>query len=234
MRFLYHPMLCFVLLGCLACNLDKPTPIADLPAKAGIPNEKEPDRILEELDEKTGVQSPTIWHSPRKLIQRLGDLSDKTVANIGAGPFGYFSFQIADEAKKVIAIDIDPKAVHFIDSMRLQLLPAEIQDRLETRLVLPDNPKLRFEEADIVTIRDTYAYLPNRIQYLKKLKKGIKDGGKLLVVDFKMRKLPIGPPQSEKVPLFQVENDLEEAGFKIIIVDDRSLAYQYMLLSEKS
>jgi hypothetical protein len=46
-----------------------------------------------------------------------------------------------------------------------------------------------------------------------------------------MRKLPIGPPQSEKVPLYQVELDLEEAGFQIEVVDDRSLEYQYMLLA---
>ena len=106
-------------------------------------------------------------------------------------------------------------------------------DGPETRLVEPDNPKLRFEEVDIVTIRETYAYLPNRISYLKNLKKGIKDGGKLLIVDFKMRKLPEGPPQSEKVPLFQVERDLEKAGYRIEFVDDLSLAYQYIIVAIK-
>ena len=86
---------------------------------------------------------------------------------------------------------------------------------------------------DIVTIRETYAYIPNRIEYLRNLKKGIKDGGKLLIVDFKMRKLPSGPPQSEKVPLFQVERELEEAGYKIVLVDDKSFAYQYMVIATK-
>ena len=117
--------------------------------------------------------------------------------------------------------------------MRLQLLPLAIQDNLETRLVEPNNPKLRFEEADVVTIRETYAYLPNKIQYLKTLRRGIRDGGKLLIVDFKMRKLPEGPPQSEKVPLFQVERDLEEAGYRIAFVDDLSLAYQYIIVAIK-
>ena len=117
--------------------------------------------------------------------------------------------------------------------MRKQLLPLTIQDNLETRLVVPDNPKLRFEEVDVVTIRETYAYLPNRIAYLKTLRRGIKDGGKLLIVDFKMRKLPEGPPQSEKVPLFQVERDLEEAGYRVAFVDDLSLAYQYIVIAVK-
>ena len=219
---------------CFSCNTEKSqTPVVEQPV---VEEEKIPadsDNIIEELDEKTGVQIPTIWHSPRLLIQQLGNLEDKIIANIGAGPYGYFSFELADEAKKVIAIDIDAKAIRFIDSTRLLILPPSLQARLEPRLVEPNNPKLRFEEVDIVTIRETYAYIPNRIQYLRNLKKGIKDGGKLLIVDFKMRKLPSGPPQSEKVPLFQVERELEEAGYKIVLVDDKSFAYQYMVIATK-
>ena len=179
------------------------------------------------------VKNPTIWHAPSVLIEQLGDVRDKTVANIGAGPYGYFSLEIADEAKKVIAIDIDPRAIRFIDSMRIQLLPAALQNNLEARLVPPDNPNLRFEEADVITIRETYPYLPNRIGYLRNLKNGLKDNGRLIIVDFKMRRLPIGPPQSEKVPLYIVEQELEAAGYKIVLVDDKSLAYQYLVVAMK-
>lgn len=224
MKFLYYPLTILFLFFGIACNPEKPKPKSEV-----LPQTE--DTV--EAPIRSSTQGRTIWHSPKTLTDRLGDLSDKTVANIGAGPYGYFSIEIADEAKKVIAIDIDPKAIHFIDSMRLLLLPLAIQGNLETRLVEPNDPKLRFEEADIVTIRETYAYLPNRIEYLKILRKGIKDGGKLLIVDFKMRKLPEGPPQSEKVPLFQVERDLEEAGYRIEFVDDLSLTYQYIVVAVK-
>lgn len=223
MKLLYSPSVLLLFMLIIACDSEKPKfeVSSQIEDKAETKASKEP------------IQSPTIWHSPKTLTERLGDLSNKTVANIGAGPYGYFSIEIADEAKKVIAIDIDPNAIRFIDSMRLQLLPLAIQDNLETRLVEPNNPKLRFEEADVVTIRETYAYLPNKIQYLKTLRRGIKDGGKLLIVDFKMRKLPVGPPQSEKVPLYQVERDLEKAGYRIAFVDDLSLAYQYIIVAIK-
>jgi len=234
MRYTYYPFIFFLTLICVSCDIEKsPNSSVQQPIIEEEEIPADSDNILEELDEKTGVQIPTIWHSPRLLIQQLGNLENKTVANIGAGPYGYFSFELADEAKKVIAIDIDPLAIHFIDSTRLLILPPSLQDRLEPRLVEPDNPKLRFEEVDIVTIRETYAYLPNKIEYLRSLRKGIKDGGKLLIVDFKMRKLPSGPPQSEKVPLFQVERDLEKAGYKIVLVDDKSFAYQYMVIAMK-
>lgn len=231
MRLHYiQPLLyvCFFI-SFLSCKMDKPTPVIE--DKTAKQEQKKEDNLLEALDTETGVQDLTIWHSPKILIQQLGDLSDKIVANIGAGPYGYFSFQIVDKAKKVIAIDIDPSAIDFIENQREQLLPSALQNKLETRLVEPDNPKLRFEEADIVTIMDTYAYLPNRIEYLKNLRRGIVSGGKLLIVDFKMRKLPVGPPQAEKVPLFQVELDLVKAGYRIEWVDDRSFTYRYLLLA---
>lgn len=234
MRYLYHPFLFFIGFLYFSCQTDSSPSSKDniIAVEDSIPADA--DNILEELDRKTGVRVPTIWHSPRLLIQQLGDLENKTVANIGAGPYGYFSFELADEAKKVIAIDIDPKAIRFIDSTRLLILPPSLQNRLETRLVTPDNPNLRFEEVDVITVRETYAYLPNKIQYLKKLKQGMKDSGKLLIVDFKMRELPSGPPQSEKVPLYQVERDLKEAGYKIVLVDDRSFDYQYMVIAMKA
>jgi len=48
-----------------------------------------------------------------------------------------------------------------------------------------------------------------------------------------MRKVPVGPPQSEKVALFQVERDLEKAGYRVAMVDDLSLAYQYIIVAIK-
>lgn len=228
MKFPYYLLAIVLLLSSIACQPEKVE--SEVKEKAKVEN-SEPKK--KNVINNSNQQVPTIWHSPKMLTQRLGDLSEKTIANIGAGPFGNFSIQIADEAKKVIAIDIDPKAINFIDSMSQILLPLGVQEKLETRLVKPDDPKLRFEEVDVITIRETYAYINNRIQYLKNLKLGLKDGGKLLIVDFKMRRLPIGPPPSEKVPLFQVELDLEKAGYRIEFVDDNSLAYQYIIIATK-
>jgi len=228
MRFPYYLLGIILLLLNVACQPEKV--VEEAKEKATIENKPQPTKKSTTTNYQ---QVPTIWHSPKMLTERLGDLSKKTVANIGAGPYGNFSIQIADEAKKVIAIDINPTAIQFIDSMKQVLLPLAVQDKLETRLVEPDNPKLRFEEADVITIRETYAYLSNRITYLTNLKRALKDSGKLLIVDFKMRKLPIGPPPAEKIPLFQVELDLEKAGYQIEFVDDNSLAYQYIIIATK-
>ena len=108
MRYFYYPFIFCLGLICFSCNTEKSqTPVVEQPVLEEEEIPADSDNIIEELDEKTGVQIPTIWHSPRLLIQQLGNLEDKIIANIGAGPYGYFSFELADEEKKVIAIDID-------------------------------------------------------------------------------------------------------------------------------
>lgn len=188
---------------------------------------------LDQFEAKRGNKNRTIWQRPRMIIQQLGDLSDKVVADIGAGPYGYFSFQIAQNAKKVIAIDIDPLSLGFIDSMRLEILAPNKQQAIETRLTQPDNPSLKDQEVDVVILMNIYAYLPDHLAYLKKIKKGMKPNSQILIIDFKMRHLPIGPTQEEKIPLYVVEKELVQAGFKLDLVDDRTLDYQYMIIATK-
>ena len=188
---------------------------------------------LDQFEAKRGNKNRTIWQRPKMIIQQLGDLSDKVVADIGAGPFGYFSFQIAQNAKKVIAIDIDKSSLAFIDSMRLEILSPDKHEAIEARLSEPDDPKLKNQEADVVILMNIYAYLPDHLVYLKKLKNGMKPNSRILIIDFKMRHLPIGPSQNEKIPLYIVERELVQAGFKLNLVDDRSLDYQYMVIATK-
>jgi len=188
---------------------------------------------LDQLEARRGNFNRTIWQRPGIILQKLGDLSQKTVADIGAGPFGYFSFQLVSEAKKVIAIDVDPQAIDFMDSMRIDLLAADRQNALEPRLSTNNDPKLQAKEADVIILMNIYAYLPDHAQYLKTLKKGMSDNAQLLIVDFKMRNLPIGPPQEDKIPLFQVEKELEQAGFRMDFVDDQTLDFQYMMIATK-
>jgi len=172
------------------------------------------------------------WQKPRKVIDRLGALKNKVVADIGAGS-GYFSFQLLPSAGKVIAIDIDQNALAQIDTLA-RSLSSTLYSKLETRLVGFDDPKLKDEEIDIVFLSNTYSYIENKVDYLKTVYKGVKPKGRIYIVDFKMKILPqIFPKAEERIPLFEVERHLEEAGFKHIFSDDKSLDYQYIVIAEK-
>jgi ubiquinone/menaquinone biosynthesis C-methylase UbiE len=170
-----------------------------------------------------------IWQKPDMVISLLGDLEGKTVADIGAGT-GYFTFRLVPKASKVIGIDIDQRFIQFMDSVKVRM-PEQYRNRFESRLAKPEDPTLKPSEADAVIIVNTYGYIENRIQYLKTLSKGLKPGGRLLIIDFKKNNLPIGPPDEYKVALTQVQTELMTAGYIIEKMDKDALDYQYIVLA---
>jgi SAM-dependent methyltransferase len=172
------------------------------------------------------------WQKPDLVIDLLGDLSEKTVADIGAGS-GYFARRLAHKAKHIIAIDIDEQFIQFMDSIKIVELSPEVAQRFETRLATPEDSKLRNNEADVVLIVNTYIYIPDRVAYLARLREGVKPGGKIVIVDFKKKRMPLkNPPDEIRLPLHQVENEIEEAGYRWLASDDTSLDYQYIVIGE--
>ena len=174
-----------------------------------------------------------IWQKPNMIIDLLGDVESKTVADIGAGT-GFFSLRLVPRAKKVIAIDIERRFIDYLDSVKVFELPEDLQPRLDTRLVPANDPQLADGEADAVLIVNTYMYLRNRIGYMRTLLKGISEGGQLIIVDFKKKRTSIGPPPThERIPVYKVEEELYEAGFTDVIVNDTALDYQYLVVATK-
>lgn len=176
------------------------------------------------------------WQKPDEVLRRIGNLNRKVVADIGAGT-GYFSiYFMTSPAEKVIAIDIDQNK---LDTLQYNLdaatsLDEATRNKLETRLVSTDNPRLKDNEADVVFISNTYTYIENKVDYLKIVKKGMKTKGRICILDYKMKKLPnVYPPVEERVPLYVVENQLEEAGFKHLYSEDQLLELQYLVIAEK-
>ncbi len=172
-----------------------------------------------------------IWQKPGLVISLLGDLSGKTVADIGAGT-GYFAFRMVPVAQKVIAVDIDPRFINFMDSIRVRL-PEIYQRRFETRLAKPNDPMLAPQEVDAAIIVNTYGYLRNRVDYLTTLSSGMKPNATLLVIDFKKTSLPVGPSNEFKVAVSEVVRELEAAGFQKVKIDLESLEYQYIVMAQK-
>lgn len=194
-----------------------------------VNNSEEISNIIPEVEE--GQQDRLIWQQPGKILSLFGDLTGKTVADVGAGS-GFFTVQLAYRNAKVLALDIDKKSIDFINNLKVALNEkGSIGENIETRLVAPDNTYLKNEEVDYILIVNTLPYISNRIPYLRHLTKALKKGGKIVIVDFKMKKIPdeVGPPLSERLPLYKVEQDLEKAGFTLLKSDDASLDFQYVV-----
>jgi cyclopropane fatty-acyl-phospholipid synthase-like methyltransferase len=180
---------------------------------------------FDELAARFEDPSRAQWQKPDKIITSLGPLDGKTVADIGAGT-GYFSFPIAKQAAKVIAIDIDQRFLDYIDHKKQT---HKIGANIETRLTTPDSPGLEAREVDMVLIVDTFHHIEHRVEYLKKLKKCLRKDGLLVIIDFKKMKTPPGPPVELRLAEGEVESELKSAGFAIVSANSGMLPYQYVI-----
>jgi SAM-dependent methyltransferase len=173
------------------------------------------------------------WQDPKFVIDALGDLQDKTIADIGSGT-GYFTFQLAVPAKKVIAIDIEQRFLNYIEDRKTEMYDKNLAAKIETRLTRPDDPLLSSGEVDIVLVVNTISFIDNRQTYLGKVYDGLSRGGKVIIVDYELGEMPVGPPEPMKIHQNNVTKELKEAGFVIETVDTASLQYQYLIKARKS
>ncbi len=174
------------------------------------------------------------WQKPDLVISALGNIDDKVIADLGAG-IGYFSFKLISLCEKVIAIDIDPEAIEVLEGFKSTMTSAQ-QEKLDIRHATPDNPMLNKQEVDIVFIVNTIGFIGQRRAYLKNLVSGLKEGGEIVIVDFKSKRLPDyvdAPAFEDRVYMHILEEDLEVAGLENVIADDTTLEYQYIISATK-
>lgn len=224
MRFLFALILLCVLM--YSCDSKKESiQEADSSEKQSIPPSLKQESLepvfLEDLEEER-----TDWQNPETVLQAFNNLESKTVADIGAGA-GYFSFKLARQAEKVIALDIDPKALEYINEQKE--IVGNWADNIEPRLTPPDVPNLLPNEADAVLVVNTFSFIPKQESYFKRLKGGMKVNAELVIVDFKKGEIPVGPADDRKMEASEVRAILRKAGFRSISIDDKSLQYQYII-----
>lgn len=205
------------------------------PSPAETDTANEVQQYLENFDfnvliEKYEDPERRMWQNPDLVLDKLGDLSGLVVADIGAGT-GYFTFRMAENAHKVIAIDVDSRFLEYIEERKREM-DADQAGNIDTRLTTEDDPSLRPNEADIALVVNTYHFIENRADYFEKVKKGLKDSGRLAIVDFKAGNMPVGPPEELKVSPETALKELRQAGFQQFSIDSVSLQYQYIIIAE--
>jgi ubiquinone/menaquinone biosynthesis C-methylase UbiE len=186
--------------------------------------------ILNNIETDSDPKDRDVWQHPEYVIKLLGDISDQTVADLGAGT-GYFSFKLLPKAKKVIAVDIDDRFIKLMDQ-KVKTFPEEQKHKFEARLALPEDPKLSENEIQTALVVNTYIYIQNRTEYFKKLKRNLSNNGKLVIIDFKNIDLPVGPPKTIKLSGNQIMEELKQAGYSNITLDNNLLDYQYVVVAE--
>jgi arsenite methyltransferase len=144
-----------------------------------------------------------------KVVNTLKVKPDDRVCDLGAGS-GLFTRPLARKAggKGVVyAVDIDPELLKHVERVAQEQKLTNIKPILASET----DPKLP-EPVDLITIFDTLHHIGNQAEYLKGLKKYLRPGGRIAVIDFS-RDWPAG---HEK--MVYTVNDLDgwmtAAGFK--------------------
>jgi ubiquinone/menaquinone biosynthesis C-methylase UbiE len=184
---------------------------------------------FEELAKRFESKERDEYQQPEKVIAFLGDVSGQTIMDIGAGT-GYFSFKLAEAGAKVIAADVDDRFQNYIKEKKEELSVTD--EKVELRKIPYDAPNLANEEVNMVLIVNTYHHIEDRISYFEKVKKGLKPNGKLVVIDFFKKELPIGPPSKMKIERSKVGKELKKAGFSNIEINEELLEYQFVLIAQ--
>lgn len=169
------------------------------------------------------------WQQPDQVVYSLDLKSEDEVADIGAGS-GYFTIRLAKSigpSGKVYAVDIDQKLLDYVEARAER----EKLDNIQTILASGDDPKLGSASVDLIFICDTLHHIPNRAPYYKLLLRALRPGGRLVIVDFHKRELPVGPPVEMKIDKKACIKEIEAAGFRLA-KDYDFLKYQYFLVFE--
>ena len=192
--------------------------------KQGAANEFMHQSSVKDLIDRFESPERDAYQQPQKVLDYLGDLQGLTIMDIGAGS-GYFSVKLAEKGAKVIAADVDDEFQEFLQKR----IEKNNLTNIETRKLPYDSPNLKEEEVDMVLIVNTYHHIESRPDYFRKVKKGIKSNGELVVIDFYKSDIPVGPPLGHKISMDVVINELKKAGYTSFQVNVDLLQYQYII-----
>lgn len=170
------------------------------------------------------------WQQPEAVIAALRLQNADVVADIGAGS-GYFTLRLAKavgDRGTVFALDVDEGMLKYL---RQRLVQDNISN-VKVMHVPPHDPLLIDGSLDLAFLCNVYHHLADRVIYLRKLRKGLKPHGRLVIVDFYKREgIPVGPPLHMRLQEDTVQSELHEAGLKVI-EKLTFLPYQYILIAQ--
>jgi ubiquinone/menaquinone biosynthesis C-methylase UbiE len=165
-----------------------------------------------------------------EIVAASGVKPGMTVADIGAGT-GLFTMLFADAVKpggNVVAVDISPAFVEYIQQTakkrRIRNVAAVLTDGVE--LKLPD------ASVDLVYMSDVYHHFEHPAETLASIRRVLKPGGRLVVVDYERIPGVTSPARVEHVRVDKqgAIREIEAAGFGLLAEKKKMMRDNYFLV----
>ena len=150
------------------------------------------------------------WQQPQKVIEALALRPGHQVADLGSGS-GYFTYRLAEAVGpqgKVYAVDVDRE----MNDLLAKATKEKGIDNVELILALRDDPVLPPTGVDLVFTVNTYHHFENRVAYFERLRKYLRPGGRIAVIDFDRRAWFEGM-WKHYTPAEFIKREMEQAGY---------------------
>ncbi len=165
--------------------------------------------------------------APSRALAIMNVAPGSVVADIGAGS-GYFSARLSrlvGPAGKVYATDIQQGMLDLLE----QRIARERLENITLVLGTPTDPKLPPASIDMALMVDVYHEASDPQRLLGSIRKALKPGGRLVLVEYKGEdpSVPILP--LHKMTVAQARLEVEHEGFKLTTADS-TLPRQHVLI----
>lgn len=168
------------------------------------------------------------WLPPESLLKLLAVENGKVFADIGAGS-GYFTEELFSfvSGSTIYALDIQQEMIDYLK----ENMPANIIPKLIVDSILP----LDDDSIDGLWSMTVYHEVPNIEFFLSEIKRVLKTGAKILLVDWDKSESACvrGPKYETRVASDKVIDDLKKAGFINVTCNTEGLKYHYAVSAEK-
>ena len=166
-----------------------------------------------------------------EVIWTKADLRDaEVVVDIGAGT-GFFALPFSKNLKagKIYACDTSDVMIEWMKNN----LPVELQGIIIPLKMEESSVPLADGIANLVYMIYLHHELEDPVMILKESFRILRDGGKLIIIDWKKEETPEGPPLAIRVTEETIERQMLACGFTTI-KKHAVLPYHNFLIGEKS
>jgi SAM-dependent methyltransferase len=168
-----------------------------------------------------------IEEAPDAALDALGLTPGLVVADVGAGS-GYMTVRMARRVGAdghVYATDIQPEMITLLQE---RLVDEKIAN-VTPVLGLVDDPKLPEGAIDLELLVDVYHEFSEPQEMLRGLRKALKPGGRLVLLEYRKEDPRIPILELHKMTVDEAEQEVEAEGFELTSVDER-LPRQHILV----
>ena len=167
---------------------------------------------------------------PEAMLDALKIKPGDTVADIGAG-VGYTSARISKRVGPkghVLATDVQPQMIKLLrDNMKTMGIT-----NVKAIPCTPTETKLPDSAVDLAIMIDVYHECSDPIATLKGIRKALKPGGRLVLVEFRAEDPDVPIKPEHKMTVAQVKKEIEPQGFTFKELHD-FLPWQHIIIFEK-